>query len=115
MDLYTSNVDPPTAASKLLFPTTSYHTMSTSTQPIKHHTADELKRFEKQMEKEEVADKRALSAAEKQLAAAEKNAKKAEKVRRLRYRWINAFTVINSVYGQGRPHSRQGTQVRTQD
>lgn len=54
--------------------------MSTTTQPVKHHTAADLAKFEKQMKREETMDANNLKTAQKELAHAEKAVRKSEKV-----------------------------------
>ncbi|KAG8978563.1 hypothetical protein FRB90_008391 [Tulasnella sp. 427] len=53
--------------------------MSANTQPVKHHTAAELAKFEKQMKREETIDAKNLKTAQKDLAHAEKAVRKNEK------------------------------------
>ncbi|KAG8919862.1 hypothetical protein FRC00_010824 [Tulasnella sp. 408] len=53
--------------------------MSTTTQPVKHHTAADLAKFEKQMKREETMDAKNLKTAQKELAHAEKAVRKSEK------------------------------------
>lgn len=54
--------------------------MSTTAQPVKHHTAADLAKFEKQMKREETMDSKNLKTAQKELAHAEKAVRKTEKV-----------------------------------
>lgn len=53
--------------------------MSTTAQPVKHHTAAELAKFEKQMKREETMDTKNLQTAQKELSHAEKAVRKSEK------------------------------------